>query len=261
MKAVAINSSPNMGKGNTALVLDPFLEGMREAGAEVELYYTKKLTINPCQGEASCWRKKPGKCIHHDDMEMLNPKLADADVWVLATPLYIDGVSASMKNLLERVIPLWQGSIELRDGHCRHPRREGTRLGRLVLVSTCGFWELDNFDPLIEHFKAICRTLGCEFSGALLRPCGQVLRAMRGGILGTVTRARLGISGVQVNDIIEAAKDAGRQLATQGKMFRETLQIVSREVIPLNKLLQLYQTGDSPEVAITKTFGVSSPGE
>jgi len=31
MNAIAINSSPNMGKGNTTLVLDPFLEGMREA--------------------------------------------------------------------------------------------------------------------------------------------------------------------------------------------------------------------------------------
>lgn len=37
MKVVAINSRPNMGKGNTALVLDPFLDGMREMGAEVEL--------------------------------------------------------------------------------------------------------------------------------------------------------------------------------------------------------------------------------
>jgi len=45
MKAVAINSSPSMGEGNTALVLDPFLQGMREVGAEVELFSTKKLKI------------------------------------------------------------------------------------------------------------------------------------------------------------------------------------------------------------------------
>ncbi|WP_207637584.1 flavodoxin family protein [Desulfotruncus alcoholivorax] len=41
MKVIAINSSPNMGEGNTALILNPFLKGMREAGAEVELFYTK----------------------------------------------------------------------------------------------------------------------------------------------------------------------------------------------------------------------------
>lgn len=32
MKVLAINSSPKMDKGNTAMILTPFLEGMREAG-------------------------------------------------------------------------------------------------------------------------------------------------------------------------------------------------------------------------------------
>jgi len=51
MKVLAINGSPMMGKGNTALILAPFLQGMEEAGAEIDLFYTKKLKINPCQGE------------------------------------------------------------------------------------------------------------------------------------------------------------------------------------------------------------------
>jgi len=42
MRVIAINSSPNMDKGNTALILNPFLEGLKDAGAEVELFYTKK---------------------------------------------------------------------------------------------------------------------------------------------------------------------------------------------------------------------------
>ena len=43
MKAIAINGSPKMDGGNTALVLNPFLEGMKEAGAEVEVLYTSAL--------------------------------------------------------------------------------------------------------------------------------------------------------------------------------------------------------------------------
>ena len=39
MKAISVNASPNMGKGNTALLLDPFLEGLRKEGAEVGLLY------------------------------------------------------------------------------------------------------------------------------------------------------------------------------------------------------------------------------
>ncbi|KKK41898.1 hypothetical protein LCGC14_1640590 [marine sediment metagenome] len=49
MRVIAINSSPKMDKGNTALILNPFFEGMKNAGAEVELFYTNKLNINPCQ--------------------------------------------------------------------------------------------------------------------------------------------------------------------------------------------------------------------
>jgi multimeric flavodoxin WrbA len=86
MKVLAINSSPRMDKGNTALILNPFLEGMKEAGAEVELFYTSKLNIHSCTGEFNCWLKTPGKCLHKDDMKMLYPKFAEADVVVFATP-------------------------------------------------------------------------------------------------------------------------------------------------------------------------------
>ena len=43
LKIIAVNSSPNMEKGNTALILTPFLEGIREKGAEVELFYMLKV--------------------------------------------------------------------------------------------------------------------------------------------------------------------------------------------------------------------------
>ena len=107
MKVLAINSSPRMDKGNTALILNPFLEGMKEAGAEVELFYTSKLKIHPCTGEFNCWIKTPGECLHNDDMKMLYPKIAEADVMVFAIPVYVDGVTGPMKNLIDdRMIPL-----------------------------------------------------------------------------------------------------------------------------------------------------------
>jgi multimeric flavodoxin WrbA len=227
MKVIAINSSPNMDKGNTALVLRPFLEGMREAGAEVELFYTKKLKINPCQGEFTCWLKTPGKCFQQDDMQMLLPKLAQADIWVLATPVYMDGITGTMKNLLERILPLAQPFIELRDGHFRHPGREGTKEGgQLVLVSNCGFWEVDNFDPALVHMKAISKNADKEFAGALLRPHGPALRGMID-------------MGMPVDDIFEAAKEAGRQLVKDGEMSPETLKVVSRELVPLEMYMQM----------------------
>lgn len=219
MKVAAINSSPMMGKGNTARILDPFLEGMRGAGAEVDLLYTKKLDINPCHGEFNCWAKTPGVCYQDDDMQTVLPKLREADIWVLATPVFVDGISGPMKNLLDRVIPLIQPFVELRDDHCRHPLREGTKRGKLVLVSNCGFWELDNFDPLLVHLKAMCKNADREFAGALLRPHGPALKGMLE-------------MGLPVTDVIEAAREAGRQLVEEGTMSPETLDTVSRELLP-----------------------------
>ena len=226
MKVLAFNSSPMMDKGNTALILNPFLEGMREAGAEVELFYTKKLKINPCQGEFNCWLKTPGKCWQKDDMDMLRPKLGEADVWVLATPLYVDGMTGPMKNLIDRIIPLVQPFFELRDDHIRHPARGGTKRGKTVLVSNCGFWEMDNFDALLVHMKAMCKNMDREFAGALLRPQGPALKSMME-------------MGAPVNDILEAAKEAGRQLVRDGKISTETLGIVSRELLPLEMCVQI----------------------
>jgi len=209
-----------MDNGNTALILNPFLEGMKEVGAEVELFYTRKLKINPCHGGFICWLKTPGECWQKDDMQMLYPKLREADIYVFGTPVYVDGISGPMKNLLDRIIPLVQPFFELRDGHCRHLVREGYRHGKMVLVSNSGFWEMDNFDPLLVHMKAFCKNAAKEFTGALLRPHGEALRPMM----------KMGIS---LDDVFEAAREAGRQLVKDGKMSAETLNIVSRELMPL----------------------------
>jgi hypothetical protein len=94
----------------------------------------------------------------------------------------------------------------------------------VVLVSNCGFWEPDNFDPLLVHMKAFCRTIGREFAGALLRPCGETFK----GLL-ELNRP--------VQDILEAAEAAGRQLAQEGKMAPKTLKAVSREITPLERFV------------------------
>jgi multimeric flavodoxin WrbA len=214
-----------MDKGNTALILNPFLEGMKEAGAEVELFYTKNLNINPCTGELNCWFKTPGECFHNDDMNILYPKIAEADVMVFATPVYSDGVTGPMKNLIDRMIPLAQPFFELRDEHCRHPARGKVKTRKCVLVSNCGLWEKDNFDPLLVFIKAFCKNASAEFAGALLRP--------HGGALPTMIEM-----GAPIDDIFEAAKEAGCQLAKEQKISSETLGIVSRELMPKEMYIQ-----------------------
>jgi multimeric flavodoxin WrbA len=184
---------------------------MEEAGAKVELVYTRKLKINPCLGEFYCWFKTPGECFQKDEMALLLPKLNASDIWVFGVPVYGDGVPGPVKNLMDRMLPMVQPYFELPEDHCRHPRREGN--------------QKDNFDPMLAHMKAFCRNAGTEFAGALLRPHGEELRAMLK-------------MGEAVQDIFDAAREAGRQLVRDGKMATETLDIVSRELLPRESYVQ-----------------------
>jgi multimeric flavodoxin WrbA len=225
MKVLAINGSPHKGKGNTAVILGPFLEGLRDAGAEVELLYTRDLDINSCLGCFGCWIKTPGRCVQQDDMAELLPKLREADLWVLATPLYFDGPSAPLKNVMDRMTAFLRLAAEVRSSRSRHLVEDAVKGGKVVLVSNCGLWEMRNFEPLVAQVKGFCRHMDREFVGALLRPHGQTLRDL-------LRR------GEPVDDVLEAATHAGRELARDGRLSKETLDIVGRELVSLDEYVE-----------------------
>ncbi len=218
-----------MDKGNTALILMPFLEGMRERGAEVELFYTKKLRIRPCQGEFRCVIETPGECFQKDDMEVLFSKIVDADIWVFGSPLYLSGVNGPMKILWDRmVIPMGEAHTEYKEGRSRHPMREGIKSGKVILVSSCGYWGLHNFNLLIEHTKELCFHTHREYIGSILRPHAYALKSLVEG-------------GNQGDDVLEAARMAGRQLIEHGELSQKTLDIVSRELVPLESYVRVVE--------------------
>jgi multimeric flavodoxin WrbA len=222
MKVVAINGSPHRGKGNTALILDPFLEGLRDAGGAVELFYTRDLDIKPCRGCFGCWTKTPGKCVQDDDMAGLLARLRQAELWVLATPLYFDGPSGPLKNVMDRMTSFLRFAAEVRSGRSRHFVEDGVKGGKVVLVSNCGLWELRNFEPLVAQVKGFSRHVDREFVGALLRPHGQTLRDLLRG-------------DGDVQDVLEAAREAGRQMGSGGRVAAETLAEVSRPLLTLDE--------------------------
>jgi multimeric flavodoxin WrbA len=156
-------------------LLDIFEEGLREAGSDVTRINVYKQNIQPCRGCFTCWTKTPGECIQEDDMKSLLPLVAQSDILALATPVYVDGMTGSMKTFLDRLIPLLKGRVELRDDHIRHIVREDVKRSKVVLLSASGFAEMDNFDPLVTHVKAASRNLGREYAGEVLFPSGWLL--------------------------------------------------------------------------------------
>jgi multimeric flavodoxin WrbA len=228
MKVLTINGSPTVDKGITARILGLFLNGMRDAGAKVELIYLAKKNIAPCRGCLDiCLFKTPGICYQKDDMVQLLHKQRNADMVVYATPVYLDGMTGTMKNFVDRSLPLLQGFLELRDGHLRHPTHNGKHR-RMVVVSTCGLAEMDNFDPLIAHFQAIAKNMDMEYLGALVRPSGVILDLA---------------SPEKLESICNAIKAAGREIVAYGKLSPATFKAASEEIMPPEEFMNIANAG------------------
>jgi multimeric flavodoxin WrbA len=137
---------------------------------------------------------------------------------ILATPVYVDGMTGQCKNFMDRLIPLLDPHYEVRDGHFRHVVTE-KYCGKFFLISVCAFHEMDNFDPLILHVKRAAENLKMEYLGEILRPAVYSLDMKKGD-----TDA--------VGRVMEAFERAGKELVENGTVSEKTQQEAVREIVP-----------------------------
>ena len=218
VKAVAFNGSPRMNRGKTELLLSAFLQGMRDGNSEVTLFYPSRMNIHPCScGKFYCWNENPGECCLKDDMQLVYPKLREAEILVLGTPVYIP-LPGAMQNVMNRLCPLLDPDLVNRDERTRARMRDDVSIQKIVLVATSGWWELGNFDTLVRVVSELAKDASVEFAGALLRPHASFM--IKDGKLSEAGEA-----------VLAAAKRAGYELAEAGAMCPETLLEVSEPLI------------------------------
>jgi multimeric flavodoxin WrbA len=219
MKITAFNSSPNAERGNTHAIVEAFLQGAGEAGAEVENIFLAGKDIHPCIGCYSCWVKTPGKCIYQDDMQTLFPKILASDMIVFATPVYVDNVTGLMKNFMDRLIPIGDPHFELDEyGECRHVQKyeKPTKMG---VISNCGYPEQSHFQVLRLLFRRMARNFHYELSAEIYRGSGGILRS--------------GVAELQpvVDNYKALVKTAGKEVVEQGRISETTMNLLEQPLI------------------------------
>ena len=95
-KVLILAGSPRKG-GNSDLLCDEFARGAEEAGHKVEKIYVQEQKIGFCRACYGC--RGTGSCVQRDDMAPLLDKMVEADVIVLATPVYFYSMDAQLKAL------------------------------------------------------------------------------------------------------------------------------------------------------------------
>ncbi|MGD8293259.1 MAG: flavodoxin family protein, partial [Desulfobacterales bacterium] len=220
MKILALNSSPRTGgESKTELMLNSLVEGMREAAAEVEVVDLRRKKLKNCSGCFSCWTKSPGICIHKDDMTMeLYPKWLASELVVYASPLYHFTVNATMKAFIERTLPVLEPFFLRHNGRTHHPLR--VKPPKMAILSVAGFPEISVFDQLSSWVNFI---FGSDNPGksALV---AEIYRPMAEALTTPYFKEKAA-------DILDATKQAGRELATSLAVKEETLAQVTQPMV------------------------------
>lgn len=103
-KVLILSGSPRKG-GNSELLCEAFGKGAASAGHEVEIIRVAEKNIACCRACYAC--KKDGVCVIKDDMAEVLQKMIDADVLVLASPVYFYSIDAQLKAVIDRTVARW----------------------------------------------------------------------------------------------------------------------------------------------------------
>lgn len=104
-RVLILSGSPRKG-GNSDLLCDEFARGAQEAGHDVEKLRVAAKKVAPCSACYYC-RSHGGACVYKDDMADILQKMIDADVLVLASPVYFYSIDAQLKAVIDRTVARW----------------------------------------------------------------------------------------------------------------------------------------------------------
>jgi multimeric flavodoxin WrbA len=157
MKVLLISSSPHKEESSTFLLAQEVLRGVAQEGAEGQAIHLDDVRIFFCKHCEAC-HKKILYCSLKDDAAMILKKMLEAEGLILASPNYINQVTASMKALFDR------------SAHFIHCKR---LLGKYIAgVVSSGSGQNQE---VLDYLKFYAHTCGAQYSGGVstLRQFGQ----------------------------------------------------------------------------------------
>ena len=161
MKVLGLFGSPRRG-GNTEILLDEALKGAEREGAEIERLYLSDLDVTPCTECHGC--DETGSCVILDDMQKIYPKLLEADIIILASPIFFYGVTGWAKTVIDRSQALWAKKYLVHDPSVGKTGKR--RKGFFISVGATKGQKV--FEGAILTVKYFFDALNVEYTGELL---------------------------------------------------------------------------------------------
>jgi multimeric flavodoxin WrbA/protein-tyrosine-phosphatase len=159
MYVLGLNGSPRK-KGNTHFLMSAFLSEAERLGARTRSIRVIDHNIVPCKELIVC--EKKGYCPIDDDMKHeIYALLRDADIILLASPVFFYNVTAQLKALIDRCQTLWARKYRLKLTDPARKHRKG------YLLATGATQGRNLFEGMKLTAQYFFDAVGAEFSGSL----------------------------------------------------------------------------------------------
>lgn len=155
-KKILILTASARENGNSSRMAQAFAEGARKAGHVVTFFDTANSSIKPCRACDACFQTGSA-CVCDDDFNILALTLADAEVVVLATPLYWYSFPAGLKAALDKMYAFVIGDRRL-------------RIQESVLLACGEIERTEVFDGLRRSYELIAQDRGWTDRGQVIVP-------------------------------------------------------------------------------------------
>lgn len=235
MKILAINGSHQGTAGYTQWLLNLIAEGAREAGAEFATVVLADKNITPCAGCETCHRPDHYlRCVYDtDDAKGIFDAMRAADVVIYATPVYAFGMTGRMKTFLDRLNgTVASGELKVTKSGLFFGQTDEALHGKpFVVLTLCGNVEEETTRNVVGYFRTFGRFLDAPQVGTLAR------RSI--GMMAAARTPGAEAPSAAVNAVAAAYVQAGRELATRGRISAATEKAANRHIlgIPFMDLL------------------------
>ena len=105
MNILVLNGSPHP-QGNTTAMVEAFVEGAEANGHKITAISICSKNIAGCIACEYCHTKGKGTCIQQDDMQEIYPLLEEAEMIVLASPVYYHSFTGQLQCAINRIYAL-----------------------------------------------------------------------------------------------------------------------------------------------------------
>lgn len=221
MKVTVFSGSHKGREGNTLIMVEEFLKGAEESGAETENIILAEKNIRHCRGKFECWLKTPGRCTIRDDMDDLIPRFMGSDIVVFACPVYFDNVPSIMKNFIDRLTPVLLPYFEENEkGEYRHSKRY-EKYPKIVVISNAGLPGQTNFEVESLFFRRLARTFHTELIAEIYMGEGEIFRGQKNLMLKPL-----------IGKYKKLLRSAGKEVVENQTLSEKTISDLEKPIVP-----------------------------